>query len=896
MNKKNTSGTFAATTEKNPARDRLVRASQLTANVVMQKYRSSLAGYTPEQAEQMRARYGRNEISRRKQEGVFRRLTGAFINPFTVVLFVLAAVSFITDVAAAPKGQKNPAAVIIIVVMVTVSGLLHFVQKAHSGKQAQKLGEMVETTISVARRQTDGRELPINEIVVGDVVKLAAGDMIPADLRILEAKDLFVGQSAMTGESDPVEKTAEAVTGDADLFDRKNLAFMGSTVVSGSALAVVIAVGDETVFGSMAKSILGKKEKTSFENGVNAVSWLFIRFMAVMAPVVFFVNGFTKGSWVQALLFALSVAVGLTPEMLPMLVSANLARGAVAMSKQKVIVKDLGAIQNLGAMDVLCTDKTGTLTQDKVTLLYSLDIHGNDDERVLRHAFINSAYQTGLKNLMDIAVISHAEEHGLSRRWSAGYKKVDEIPFDFSRRRMSVVVSDKTGKTQLITKGAVEEMLSVCSHAEFRGQVESITDEIRREITETVASYNSRGMRVLAVAQKSNPSPVGTFSVEDERGMVLMGYLAFLDPPKESTAGALRALAEYGVNVKILTGDNEAITRSVCRQVGIAATHLLLGSEIECMDDEALRREAERATVFAKLSPGQKARVVTALRDSGHTVGFMGDGINDAAAMKAADVGISVDTAVDIAKETANIILLQKDLMVLERGVIEGRRTYANIIKYIKMTASSNFGNMLSVLAACLFLPFLPMTPLQLLTLNLIYDISCLTIAWDHVDNEFLLAPHKWDASTIGKFMIRIGPVSSVFDIVTYLVMFFVICPIAAGENYAALDGPGKELFVMVFHTGWFVESLWSQTLAVHMLRTPKVPLIQSRASWQLTILTVVGIAVGTLLPLTPMREALGMAPVPLAYLPCLAGIIFGYMGLVTLSKRRFVKKYGGLL
>jgi len=612
-----------------------------------------------------------------------------------------------------------------------------------------------------------------------------------------------------------------------------------------------------------------------------------------MVPVVLFVNGFTKGDWMEAFLFALSVAVGLTPEMLPMIVSANLAKGAVAMSNKKVIVKDLNSIQNFGAMDVLCTDKTGTITQDKVVLLHSLDIHGNEDTRILRHAFLNSYHQTGLKNLMDIAIINYANEKNLVESWK-DYWKVDEIPFDFNRRRMSVVVAN--GKTQLITKGAVEEMLSICSHAEYNGNVEPMTDEIKQEILSTVSNYNNEGMRVLGIAQKSNPSPVGAFSAADESDMVLMGYLAFLDPPKKSTADAIRTLSEYGVAVKILTGDNDSVTRCVCRQVGIVVDHLLLGDHVEEMNDEMLTAAVENTNVFAKLSPQQKARIGAALRRNGHSVGFMGDGINDAAAMKEADVGISVDTAVDIAKESANIILLEKDLMVLEQGIIEGRKTYANTIKYIKMTASSNFGNMLSVLAASAFLPFLPMLPIQILMLNLIYDISCITIPWDNVDSNYLKIPRKWDPSSISKFMIWIGPTSSVFDITTYVLMYFFICPSMFGGSFHTLDATGRAGFIALFHAGWFVESLWSQTLVIHMIRTPLIPFIQSRASWKLTALTTLGIAVGTVIPYTAFGTALDMIPMPGVYFPCLIVTIVLYMVLVTILKKIFVRRYGELL
>ncbi|WP_370836702.1 magnesium-translocating P-type ATPase [Clostridium tertium] len=876
--------------------NRLIFSSKQDEMGILKKYNTSYSGYEESKVELMREKYGKNEITHQKGDSLLKRLVEAFINPFTIILLALAIISFITDIVIVGPSEKDATSVIIVTSMVLVSGILRFVQETKSNKAAEKLSEMVKTTISVERKGVGAKEIPINEIVVGDIIHLAAGDMIPADVRILKAKDLFVSQSSLTGESEPIEKVDTIIIGDSkNPIELNNLAFMGSNVISGSAIAIVINVGDDTIFGSMAKQLVGKKVTTSFEKGVNSVSWVLIRFMLVMVPFVLFMNGFTKGNWMEAFLFALSVAVGLTPEMLPMIVSANLAKGAVSMSKKKVIVKDLNAIQNLGAMDVLCTDKTGTLTQDEVVLEYSLDIHGKEDNRVLRHAFLNSYHQTGLKNLMDIAIVNHANEKDMIELWH-DYKKVDEIPFDFSRRRMSVVVEDKAGKTQLITKGAIEEMLSVCSHVEYKGKIETITEEIKKEILDTVSSYNSQGMRILGIAQKNNPSMVGELSVRDESDMVLIGYLAFLDPPKKSTANAIRALEDFGVNVKILTGDNDAVTSSVCKQVGIKVNNLLLGSDIEEMDDELLSEVVEETNVFAKLSPNQKTRVVSALRNNGHTVGFMGDGINDAAAMTESDVGISVDTAVDIAKESANIILLEKDLMVLEDGVVEGRKIYANIIKYIKMTASSNFGNMFSVLVASIFLPFLPMLPIQLLMLNLIYDISCITIPWDNVDEEYLKLPRKWDASSISKFMFWIGPTSSVFDIATYILMYFFICPLVFGGQYHTLNEVQQLGFMGLFHAGWFVESLWSQTLVIHMIRTPDIPFIQSRASWQLTTLTTIGIAVGTIIPYTAFGKALDMVAMPAIYFPCLIVIIILYMILATMLKKAFIKRYGELL
>ena len=733
--------------------------------------------------------------------------------------------------------------------------------------------------------------------------------MIPADVRILEAKDLFVSQASLTGESEPIEKLGNIQEKNENITEYNNIAFMGSNVISGTATAVVVSVGDSTLFGKMAASVAEEAVETSFTKGVNAVSWVLIRFMLILVPVVFFVNGITKGDWLNAFLFGISIAVGLTPEMLPMIVTTCLAKGAVAMSKKQTIVKNLNSIQNFGAIDVLCTDKTGTLTQDKVVLEYHLNVNGDEDMRVLRHAYLNSYFQTGYKNLMDLAIIEKTEEAENQNReltdLSEHYKKVDEIPFDFNRRRLSTVVEDINGKTQMVTKGAIEEMLSICSYVECDGKVQELTDSLRKRIIKTVDELNDKGFRVLGIAQKSNPSPVGTFGVKDECDMVLLGYLAFLDPPKESTAYAIRALKEYGIATKILTGDNEKVTRTVCKQVGLEVRNMLLGSDINHMSDEELAKVAETTNVFAKLTPDQKSRIVTILRENGHTVGFMGDGINDASAMKCADIGISVDTAVDVAKESADIVLLEKDLMVLEEGIVEGRKTYANMIKYIKMTASSNFGNMFSVLAASL-LPFLPMMSIHLLCLNLIYDLSCTAIPWDNVDEEFIKVPRKWDASSVGKFMIWMGPVSSIFDFTTYIFMYFVFCPIFVSHgvlyNDLASVYSGAELiqmqfnYIAMFQAGWFVESMWSQTLVIHMIRTPKLPFIESRASLPVSLLTFAGIFILTIIPFTPIGTILGFVSLPGAYFAYLIPCIIAYMLLATSIKKAYVRHFGELL
>ena len=897
--------------------DRIPYAATRPLTEVMTWIGSNLGGLTQEEVLASRTKNGRNVITHGKKKSLARRLADAFVNPFTAILFFLAAISAVTDMlfpALSLMGNTpedfDPLTMIIIATMVILSGTLRYIQEARSGNAAEKLLDMITTTATVSRKGAPREEIPIDEVVVGDIVHLSAGDMIPADVRIIEAKDLFVSQASLTGESEPVEKITTSCEASDSATSYENIALMGSSVVSGSATALAFSVGDGTLFGAMASNLSDEAVETSFSKGVNSVSQVLIKFMMVMVPFVFVINGITKGDWLEAGLFAISIAVGLTPEMLPMIVTTCLAKGAVTMSKKQTIVKNLNSIQNFGAMDVLCTDKTGTLTQDQVVLEYHWNIDGQEDSRVLRHAYLNSYFQTGYKNLMDLAIIRCTEEEESCdprlTDLSEAYVKIDEVPFDFTRRRLSTVVRDQSGKVQMVTKGAVEEMLSVCSFAEVDGVVCTLDGELRNRILATVSELNDDGFRVLAIAQKSNPSPVGAFSAADECDMVLMGYLAFLDPPKESTADAIEALRQHGVATKILTGDNEKVTRTICKQVGLEVNSMLLGQDIAAMDDEQLAREAEHTQVFAKLTPDQKTRIVSILRENGHVVGYMGDGINDASAMKSSDIGISVDTAVDVAKESADIILLEKDLMVLEEGIVEGRKTYANMIKYIKMTASSNFGNMFSVLAASALLPFLPMMSIQLILLNLIYDCSCLAIPWDNVDEDFLRVPRKWDASSIGKFMLWIGPTSSIFDFMTYIFMYFVFCPlfvshgvlfnnlasVYSGDTLAAM----QIAYIALFQAGWFVESMWSQTLVIHMIRTPKLPFIQSRASAPVTLLTMAGIALLTALPFSPLGPELGLGALPLEYFLFLIPCILLYMALATSIKKAYVKRYGELL
>ncbi|GAA5552393.1 magnesium-translocating P-type ATPase [Mediterraneibacter gnavus] len=921
MNKKINRIEVRQTAQKAAIRDEQNRRIQFAATHPTQEtlgyLNTTLCGLEPGKVEENRSEYGSNKVTREKKKTLPQRLAGAFINPFTAILFCLALVSSFTDMifphfslfGCVPK-DFDCLTVVIILTMVFLSGTLRFVQESRSGNAAEKLLAMITTTCTVTRKGQEMAEIPLDEVVVGDIVHLSAGDMLPADVRILDAKDLFVSQASLTGESEPIEKipmvneTRDAIT------DYTNIAFMGSNVIFGSASAVVVTVGDHTLFGSMASGVAHEAVETSFSKGVNAVSWVLIRFMLVMVPLVFVANGITKGDWLSAFLFGISIAVGLTPEMLPMIVTTCLAKGAVSMSKKQTIVKNLNSIQNFGAIDILCTDKTGTLTQDKVVLEYHLNVNGEDDLRVLRYAYLNSYFQTGYKNLMDVAIIQKTEEEEADDPQlvdlSEHYVKVDEIPFDFARRRLTTVVQNRDGKTQMVTKGAVEEMLSICSFAECDGKVRPMTKELKSRILATVDDLNEKGFRVLAIAQKSNPSPAGAFGVTDECDMVLMGYLAFLDPPKESTADAIKALKAHGVTTKILTGDNDKVTRTICKQVGLKVRNMLLGSDLENMSDQELAKAAETTDVFAKLTPDQKARVVSVFRENGHTVGFMGDGINDASAMKSADIGISVDTAVDVAKESADIVLLEKDLMVLEEGIIEGRKTYANMIKYIKMTASSNFGNMFSVLAASALLPFLPMESLQLIFLNLIYDLSCTAIPWDNVDEEFISVPRKWDASSVGSFMMWIGPTSSVFDWMTYIFMYFVFCPLFVSKgvlyNDLASHFAGADLvrmqtaYVAMFQTGWFIESMWSQTLVIHMIRTPKLPFIQSHASAPLTLMTFTGIGVLTIIPFTTFGRMLGFVALPTAYFAYLIPCILLYMVLATSLKKAYVRHYGELL
>jgi len=720
--------------------------------------------------------------------------------------------------------------------------------------------------------------------VPGDLIALSAGDMIPADCRVLTARDLFIGQAAMTGESLPAEKFVDQRSQDAGALVQTNLVFMGTNVISGAATALVVATGSRTYFGTLASSITAvDPTPNAFQAGVNSVSWLLIRFALVMVPIVFFINGFTKGDWLQSFLFAVSVAVGLTPEMLPMIVTSTLAKGAVLLSRKKVVVKRLDAIQNFGAMDVLCTDKTGTLTQDKIAVARNTDPFGAESKEVLSFAFLNSYYQTGLRNLLDRAVLEHVDQ-AAELKLEQDYRKIDEIPFDFVRRRMSVVVSQRDEHHLLICKGALEEVLAACTSVRLGPEAAAAEAPLDATLSAKARTFTQgladEGLRVVAVAMKTTPTGQASYSVADESGLTLVGYLSFLDPPKDSAAPALEKLAAHGIVVKVLTGDNEFVTSHVCAQVGLPASPVLTGSQVEVMDDTALQLAVEKHTQFARLTPLHKERIVRALRASGHVVGFMGDGINDAPALHAADIGISVDSAVDIAKEAADIILLEKSLLVLVDGVVEGRTTFCNMLKYIRMTASSNFGNVLSVLVASAFLPFLPMLPLQLLVQNLLYDISQTGIPFDNVDPELVAKPLKWNPADIGRFMLFFGPISSIFDIATFALMWWVF-----DANVVARQ--------TLFQSGWFVVGLLTQTLVVHLIRTPKLPFIESTAAAPLLVMTVVIIVIGIWLPMGPLAVDFKMQALPSAYFGWLVAILVGYCALTTWMKRFYIRRFG---
>ena len=845
----------------------------LAPDKALHRLHSTAEGLTPGQAKARLRAVGPNQVAQATRHTIVGEIFSRSINPLNLLLLSLATASyFLSDERVA----------IVIALMVALSISLGFVQEHRSNKAAAALRRMVRVTASVRRQMPHAAEahveIPIEQLVPGDIVLLSAGDMIPADVRLISAKDLFINQSTLTGEAMPLEKHAQPHAGAAETpFDLPNICFMGSVVVSGVGSGLVVLTGARTAFGQVAGTIAEQRVLTSFDKGITRITWMMIGLIAIMAPLVFLINGLSKGNWFEALLFAVAVGVGLTPEMLPMIVTVNLAKGAMAMSKKKVIVKRLNAIQNFGAMDVLCTDKTGTLTQDLVVLKRHLDLNGKDSDRVLEYAYLNSLYQSGLKNLLDVAVLKHVElEEKL--KVEERFSKIDEIPFDFERRRMSVVLKRGDDAHILICKGAVEEIFAVCTRYADDGETGALDPSHFAKAKETTAKLNADGFRVIAVGFKEMPPAQATYSVADEAGLTLLGYIAFLDPPKETAGPAIATLKARGVQVKILTGDNDIVTRKICHDVRLPVDHIVLGSEIATLSPDQLADLAETATVFAKVSPAQKAAIIDALHRKGHVVGYLGDGINDGPALKAADVGISVESAVDIAKETADIILLEKSLAVLGDGVIEGRKVFGNITKYIKMGASSGFGNMFSVIGGSVFLPFLPMAPIQVLTNNLLYDFSQTTIPTDNVDAEYLAVPRRWDIGNMSKFVLLIGPISSIFDYATFFVMLAV---------FHAWDKPA------LFQTGWFVESLLTQTLIIHIIRTAKVPFFESRASAPVIATSLIIAAVGIALPFSWFGGALGFVPLPPTYWIYLGLILVSYAVLTHLVKTWCARRFG---
>jgi len=851
----------------------LINDSRLDDAALFAKYRTDSEGLNQVEAAERLEEYGRNIIDIKNENSLLNRIKDAVINPFNIVLMIVAAVTLFTDVIL--SDAPNPATFIMLVLVIVISGVIAFVQSEKSNNAAQKLQKMIANRIDVIRNGIS-MEIDIDEAVPGDIVKLASGDMIPGDVRFIEAKDLFIDQSQLTGESNPVEKFAGPDPEGESLTDIDNIGFMGSNIVSGSAKGVILSTGNQTYFGSMARSLNTYKDKSSFEENLSSISRLLISFMAVMVPIIFIANFITKGDWLQSLMFGITIAVGIMPEMLPVIMTSSLAKGAVSMSKKQTIVKRLSSIQTFGEMDVFCTDKTGTLTQDEIVLEKYMDVVGREDKRILKHAFLNSYFQTGLKNLMDLAIINRTETEGLGYLKEA-YVREDEIPFDFSRRRMSVVLRDGDGKRQLITKGAVEEMLSICSFIEIDGEVRPITPELLAGAQKIADENNAEGIRVIAVAQKNDVRSIGAFGVQDENDMVLIGFVGFLDPPKPSAGTAITALQKNGVRTVVLTGDNEGVAIAICGRLGIDTSYTLTGAAVEAMDDAELQEACEKCHIFSKLSPYQKQRVVKAFQSNGHIVGYMGDGINDSLPLKQADVGISVDTAVDIAKEVADIILLEKDLQVLEEGVIEGRRTFANMSKYLKMTVSGNFGNMFSVLIASIFLPFLPMLPIHILVQNLLNDFAQLGMPFDHVEDEYIAKPKRWNIPGIKKFMICFGLLSTVLDVLCFLVLWFVF-------KFNNMEMAGY------FQCGWFMFGVISQTMVIHTIRTPKIPFLQDRASKELTLSTLAVCIVTLLIGFTGIAPLFSLPVMPIAFMAWMAGLMVVYTFLAQAMKTVYIR------
>ncbi len=875
---------------------RILHYAYLGVDVLYQDFGISGQGYNDRQVEESRQQYGSNILSGRASDTVLYRLRRAFINPFAIVLLVLASISFVTDVLLASNFSRNMTTVIIILCMLLISGIVRFIQEMRAKRVSDHLTKMITSDVLVHR---NGKWVGISstELVVGDTIRLFAGDRIPADIRLTTANDLFVSQSVITGESAILEKKSKNLSGKkaGSYAEYSNIAFMGSSVIGGTGEGIVLAVGQDTVYGGF--SGVKTNIKNGFDQGANSIAWVLIRFMAILIPIVFVACGLTKGNWLSAFLFALSVAVGLTPEMLPMVISACLAKGSAAMGKKQTVVKNMNAMQGFGSMDILCVDKTGTLTGDVVLLEYYMDILGNESEKVLNFAYLNSFYHTGVNNHLDSAILKCKEMpgHGIHlQEFAVQHLKLDELPFDYERKFSSVLIkSDK--ENLLIIKGSLEDVCRRCKYFEYKGKRSAMGSDGLTSVHAIVDEILEDGMKVLAVAYK--PLEQEWIDTKDEQDFILLGYLAFFDAPKHTAAAAIRKLRDLHVGIRVLTGDQKSVAVSICRRLGIETEKTLTGEELKRLNDDEMPIRIERTTVFAELSPKQKVQILQMLQDNGHTVGFLGDGMNDLPAMVESDVGISVDTAADAVKESADVILLKKDLNVLEEGIKEGRKAFFNVSKYIKITASSNFGNIFSIVIASVFLPFFPMTSIQLLLLNLLYDMLCLVLPWDHVDEDTCSQPLEWSGRTLGRFMRFFGPISSIFDIVTFAYLFFVLCPSVCGGSFASLSGSGEQLrFIALFQTGWFLESMWTQVLILHLLRTKKVPLFQSRPSRPVMLVTMLGILLFTVLTFTPIGHLIGLASLPLTYFGFLIVIVLLYLLLVTMAKTWYIKRHHELL
>ena len=843
--------------------------SKVSQDGLFKSFNTSKAGLSIVEIEDRIKEYGKNTIEIENNTSMLTKIKDAIINPFNIVLIFVAAITLVTDVIIATK--KDYATFLLIVSTIIISAIISLTQESKSDNAAKKLKKMISNKIDVIRDEIS-TIVDVEEIVPGDIVVLSSGDMIPGDVRFLEVKDLFVDQASLTGESNPVEKFAKYEEEISSVTDIPNIGFMGTNIVSGRATAIVLKTGNDTYFGSMAKSLYTVNEKNSFERGIDDVSKLLIRFMIIMLPIILVINLLTKGDWWSSLIFAITIAVGLTPEMLPVIMTSTMAKGGVDMSKKKTIVKRISAIQTFGEMNILCTDKTGTLTEDEIVLERYMDVSGNENYRVLKHAFLNSYFQTGLKNLIDVAIISRAEKEKMNVL-KEKYVREDEIPFDFSRRRMSVVLRDDTGKRQLITKGAVDEVLSICSFIDIDGVAYEMTEEQRKKAYEIYEKHNNDGLRVLAVAQKNEIHGVETFGVQDESDMVLIGFVGFLDPPKKTAKTAIEALRKHGVDTVVLTGDSEGVALNVCKKVGIKVRNRLTGKDVEGMTDEELKEKVTDCHLYSKLSPMQKQRIVRIYQELGNTVGYMGDGINDSPPLKQADVGISVDTAVDIAKETADIILLEKDLNVLEEGVINGRKTFSNVLKYLKMATSGNFGNMISVIIASIFLPFLPLLPIHILMQNLLCDFAQMGMPFDNVDSEYIEKPKKWNTKEIKQYMFTFGIISSLLDIMCFTVLWFVL-------KFNTVEE------AVLFQTGWFAFGIISQTLIIHMIRTRKIPFIQSKSSKQLLISTL-SITIFTLIiTFTNVATIFDLQKLPIQYIGWILLLLLIYGVCIQIYKK----------